>query len=175
MSRLWKIYAGPGGIFSTQEGQLVAVGCEPKEMAQAVSSEELVLQYRRLQDFVRELASKADCSLGLPLLDHGYAAPHRLNHFEGLEVHIGGQYIVVPTRNVSASSQIAPEALQCAREAISEAKEGKVLKAKCLRGLRVHVRGMCKCVTKACIRGCCWGTVVGVRMNFKDTTCILFL
>ena len=43
------------------------------------------------------------------------------------------------------------------------------MKAKCLRGLRVHVRGMCKCATKPCIRGCCWGTVVGVRMQLSDT------
>ena len=57
-----------------------------------------------------------------------------------------------------------------AREAIAELKEGNVLKAKCLRGLRVHVRGMCSCVSKAkCIRGCGWGTVAGVRMQLSDT------
>ena len=74
------------------------------------------------------------------------------------------------TNSLSVYPKTGAETLQCAQEAIAELKEGIVLKAKCLRGLRVHVRGMCSCVSKAkCIRGCGWGTVAGVRMQLSDT------
>ena len=156
--------------FSSQEWKLVAVDGGPKEMAQAVSEREIVSQYRRLQTFVRELVAKADCSSQLPLLGLGNVAPHRLNHFEGLEVYIDGKFIVVSTSSLSVHPKTGAETLQCAREAIAELKEGIVLKAKCLRGLRVHVRGMCSCVPKAkCLRGCGWGTVAGIRMQLSDT------